>query len=65
MTRIGIIGAGGIGRKHIEALSGLDGAAISAVVDTDPAAARRAAGSDIPVFTDLAESLPLVDAVWI
>lgn len=65
MTRIGIVGAGGIGRKHLEALADIPGAQIAAVVDADGDAALSASPPGCPHFTDMSACLPLVDAVWI
>src|SRR5438128_2047440 len=42
--RIGLIGAGRIGRKHAETLAGLPTALLAAVADADEPAARAAAG---------------------
>lgn len=45
MTRVAIVGAGGIARAHADALAALPGCALTAVADTDRDAARRLADS--------------------
>ncbi len=65
MTRIGIVGAGGIGRKHVEALAALEGAEIAAVADRDADAARKAAGPGTKAVANFSDCIRLADAVWI
>ena len=43
MSRICLVGAGELSRKHAEALEGLPGHQIAAIVDADTAAARKLA----------------------
>jgi predicted dehydrogenase len=43
MSRICLVGAGELSRKHVEALQGIPGHQIAAIVDADTAAARRLA----------------------
>src|SRR5690349_3323419 len=68
-VRIGLIGAGRIGRKHAETLRWLPGARLAGVADADEAAARAAVagGDDIPVVSDHRRLLenPGIDAVLI
>lgn len=68
-VRIGLIGAGRIGRKHAESVRRLSNAALAAVADADEAAAVAVAGQDpgIRVVTDHRQLLedPAVDAVLI
>ena len=64
--RVGVIGAGHLGRHHARILSSLDGARLTAVVDTVPdraAAAASAAGAR--ALTDYRELLGAVDAVTV
>ncbi len=63
--RLGIIGMGGMGSNHLRNAAGIDGLAVTAVCDTDPARARAAAGA--ASFTDYTRLLAagLVDAVLI
>jgi len=65
MTKIGIIGTGGIGRKHIEALASLEDAEIAAVTDRDADAARKAAGAGTKAVGNISDCIRLADAVWI
>lgn len=63
MIHIGIVGAGAIGMRHIEALAGIPDAKITAVCDTVPAnaaKAARAAGA-IPFYDyrEMANAIPL------
>lgn len=61
-----MIGAGGIGLKHLEALSRLEAVRISAVVDADSAKAEAAAGMyGGLVCKEWEEALEISDAVWI
>jgi myo-inositol 2-dehydrogenase / D-chiro-inositol 1-dehydrogenase len=71
-VRIGLIGAGRIGRKHAETISRLSSAVLSAVADADEEAAAAAAGSKgeatgVTVATDYRRLLddPAIDAVVI
>ncbi|MCH1867262.1 Gfo/Idh/MocA family protein [Nocardioides sp. CFH 31398] len=43
MTRVVLVGAGGVGQRHAAVLAGLDGVSVEAVVDADADAARRLA----------------------
>src|SRR5437868_2567949 len=69
-VRMGLIGAGRIGRKHAETLRRLPQARLAGVADADEAAARAAvpeAGADVSVVTDHRRLLddPGIDAVLI
>ncbi len=70
-VRMGLIGAGRIGRKHAETVARLPTAVLAAVADADPAAATAAAASGerqaVAVFTDHRQLLddPEIDAVVI
>jgi predicted dehydrogenase len=59
MSRICLVGAGELSRKHVEALQGLPGHQIAAIVDPDTAAAQRLARkSGAPkVFASVEEAL--------
>jgi myo-inositol 2-dehydrogenase / D-chiro-inositol 1-dehydrogenase len=65
-VRIGIVGAGGIGRVHAENLHAIDGVRVSAVMD---ASAERAeelgAAFGARAFTGLTPMLDEVDAVYV
>ena len=66
-VKIGMIGVGQIGKRHVAAYQEIDGARIVAVADTDEAEARRVAdevGAE-HVFTDLRELLAMdqIDSV--
>lgn len=64
--RIAVIGAGYLGIHHARILSGLQGAELVAVVDIDPAQARKvAAASKCQAYTDYKEVLDDVQAVSI
>jgi myo-inositol 2-dehydrogenase/D-chiro-inositol 1-dehydrogenase len=68
VLRVGLIGAGWIGRQHARTLAGRDDVTVTAVCDTDQAAAAAAAGlSGAEVFADWAEMLATaaLDAVWV
>ncbi|MGH6815498.1 MAG: Gfo/Idh/MocA family protein [Hyphomicrobiaceae bacterium] len=57
-VRIGVVGAGLIGRKHIEVLrSGSADYALAAVADPSPGAAEEARTLDYPCFPDTEEML--------
>lgn len=53
-VRLGIIGCGVTGRRHLEAAEAVDGVRVVAVADTVPAAARRASNDFLvpAVYTD-------------
>lgn len=66
MIRIAIIGAGGIARKHVAALTELDDVVITAVIDTNEASANAL----IPhlgtrPFRTVQEALPSFDAAYV
>ncbi|GHI03117.1 hypothetical protein AQI88_02040 [Streptomyces cellostaticus] len=48
-TGIAVVGFGNAGRQHVAAIGALDGLRLAAVVETDPAAARRAVEAGLPV----------------
>lgn len=51
--RIGVIGAGIIGLKHIETVIRTEGFALAGIVDPGPRAGEIAAAHGVPLFTDL------------
>ena len=51
--KVAVIGAGVIGRTHIDTLSKAGGVALSAIVDPTPAARDLAAQRQVPYFTDI------------
>ncbi len=51
--KVAVIGAGVIGRTHIDTLSKARGVGLSAIVDPTPAAGALAAQHQVPHFTDL------------
>lgn len=62
-SRVGLIGAGGIGRAHAQAVAACAGAELAGVCDVDAAAAASVAGEHgVPVLgaADLAERCDLV-----
>jgi predicted dehydrogenase len=64
--RVGVVGVGHLGRHHARILSNLEGAQLTAVVDTIPERARDvAAGAGTRALTDSREILGEVDAVSI
>ena len=64
--KAGVIGVGHLGRHHARILSTLDGAQLTAVVDTiDERAAAAAAASGATPFSDYRDLLGKVDAVTI
>lgn len=65
-VRIGIVGAGGIARKHAEGLASLPLAHITAVVDVRPErAAQLAQATGAQVYPSLEDALPAVDLVYV
>lgn len=64
--RIGIVGAGGIARRHVQELAGLDGVRVTAVVDLDPVRARALAEqAGATVYARPAEAIPHIDAAYV
>jgi myo-inositol 2-dehydrogenase / D-chiro-inositol 1-dehydrogenase len=65
--RAAVIGAGWIGRKHLDVLTGRDDVTVAAVCDLDEAAATEAAPPGAAAFTDWRELLDSAspDAVWV
>lgn len=64
--RVAVIGVGHLGRHHARILSALDGAKLTAVVDTiEDRALQAATGSGAAAHTDYREILDQVDAVTI
>lgn len=64
--RVGVIGVGHLGRHHARILAALDGARLTAAVDTiEERAAQAAAASGATAYTDHREILDAVDAVTI
>ncbi|MEQ9326915.1 MAG: Gfo/Idh/MocA family oxidoreductase [Rhodospirillales bacterium] len=53
VIRVAVVGAGVIGRTHIETLGKSDGFALSAIVDPAPGAPRLAAEHGVPHFPDI------------
>jgi myo-inositol 2-dehydrogenase / D-chiro-inositol 1-dehydrogenase len=65
-VRVGVIGAGGIGRIHAENLQAIDGVRVSSVLDVSvPRAEELAAACDARVLTELPPMLDEVDAVYV
>lgn len=65
-VRIGILGAGGIARRHLEALAAIESAEAAAVFDIDPARAAAAAQSHGATATEsVDECIAAADAVLI
>ena len=66
MTRIGLIGAGGIARRHVEELSALHDVTVSAVVDLNPESARWVVDrTGASFFSDVQSALPQIDAAYV
>jgi predicted dehydrogenase len=66
MLRVGVVGVGHLGRHHARILSALEGARLTAVVDTIPDRAREgAAAAGARAVSDFREILDDVDAVTI
>lgn len=64
MLKVGVIGAGYLGRLHAKVYSSLEGVELCAVADIDRARAEEAAGVfGGEVFSDYRQMLSLVDAV--
>ncbi|MHA1553438.1 MAG: Gfo/Idh/MocA family protein [Alphaproteobacteria bacterium] len=51
-VRLAVIGAGGIGRKHIETIAGTDSCDLIAIADPDPVAQSIAAPHNVPCYDD-------------
>lgn len=56
-VRIAVVGAGGIGVRHIEEVRNSRHAALCAIVDPAPAAEQVAQGADVPLYRSLEEML--------
>jgi predicted dehydrogenase len=56
-VRIAVVGAGGIGQRHLEAMSGVDACQSVAVVDPSDAGAAIADKWSVPHFTDIERML--------
>jgi myo-inositol 2-dehydrogenase/D-chiro-inositol 1-dehydrogenase len=66
MVRIGIIGAGNIGSKHLEAINMINDVKITAIVDLNENNAKiQAAKYGAKAYASLTECLPDVDAIGI
>ena len=66
MLRIAIVGAGGIARRHVEAIATIDFARVAAVVDVDAAKAERMAGqAGAEAYDSLEECVDDVDVVYV
>lgn len=66
MTKIALVGCGGIGNNHANKLMQIPGAKIVAAVDIIPERAEKLAKLvNCEAFTDYHEALPLADAVWV
>jgi UDP-N-acetylglucosamine 3-dehydrogenase len=64
VIRVGVVGCGRMGARHVAALAQTDGAALAAVADPDAEARRRAlAGRLVPDFYDWRDLADHVDAV--
>jgi hypothetical protein len=65
-VRVGIVGAGGIGRIHAENLREIDGARVSAVMDVSNERAEELASAlGARAFTEIQAMLDEVDAVYV
>ena len=68
MTRVLLVGAGGVGRRHVQVLAGLDGVELTGVVDPIPAAAEAlAAERGVPAYAGIEQALDRCspDAVYV
>ena len=68
MTRVLIVGAGGVGRRHAQVLGGLDGVEVAGVVDPVQALAESLATEhDAPSYAEVEPALDAVspDAVYV
>lgn len=64
--RIGVVGAGSMGRNHARVLASLPGVVLAGVCDTDVSRARDvAAVFGVPAFGNVDELLPHVDAATV
>ena len=64
MVRVGVVGVGGMGQAHANALKKVPGAAFTAVCDARPEASQAAAERfGVKGFTEIAPFLDAVDAV--
>lgn len=59
--KVGLIGAGSIGARHIKAIDQVAGIEVVAIADPSPGAAALAASRNIPVFTDADSMLSQAD----
>ncbi|MEO8675991.1 MAG: Gfo/Idh/MocA family oxidoreductase [Casimicrobiaceae bacterium] len=59
-TRLALIGAGAIGRAHIEAIRGFDGCVLAGIADPAPAAAELARGLGVPSNQDVGALLEAI-----
>jgi predicted dehydrogenase len=65
-VRVGIVGAGGIGRVHAENIRTIDGVCVSAVMDMSATRAAELAGAcGARAFTELPPMLDEVDVVYV
>jgi len=53
-VRIAVVGAGVIGRRHVEAIANAEGTELAAIVDVDPGAEALARDSAVPWFEGVA-----------
>ena len=56
-TKLALIGAGTIGKRHLKALSDVEEADLTAVVDTNPKLEKLALDRKVPFFTSTKEML--------
>jgi predicted dehydrogenase len=64
--RVAVVGVGHLGKHHARLLTGLDGARLTAIVDTDPGRAAAAAGeSGARVLSDYRDLFGVVEAVTV
>ena len=61
MFRIGLVGAGSIGARHIKAIDELAHIDLVAIADLSPAVAQLGTARNIPVFADADSMLSAVD----
>ena len=66
-VRVGLIGAGSIGARHMKAMEDVPEITLAAIADPSPATAQIAAARNVPLYLDAGEMLAKggIDAVMI